>query len=46
MPGAHKTSEASWKESLRVHNLIDEEARKTLCLASVPLTLPLDVFIV
>lgn len=38
MPGAHKEArEASWKENLRVQNLVDEGARKTLLLALVPL---------
>lgn len=45
MPGAHKeTSEVSWKESLRVQNLVKEGARKTLLLASIPLTSPLGIF--
>lgn len=43
--GAHKeTSEVSWKESLRVQNLVKEGARKTLLLASIPLTSPLGIF--
>lgn len=41
MPGAHKeVREVSWKENLRAQNLVEEGARKTLLLASVPLTFP------